>query len=219
MLPDLLIASPILWEWMPGNADPGDEGGPSSHNGRAWSVGPWEGRSLGKGRCQHCRALLPESPCQIQAENSPCCKNTGTLNLILHSRKCPFLGGQRNLSPSSKLFCKIAVRKETMVHGNTYENVLGVLSGNVKAILKLTSPDGKINCLWQCLWPLGISVGEHVTRCSCMTKLCLAVCWVAPGSEDSCCKGSHLTDWSTTISNFKMREKRRATSPLVLLAS
>lgn len=151
--------------------------------------------------------------------NGPRCKNTGTLNLILHSRKGPFLGGQRNLSPSLKLFCNTAVRKETMVHGNTYENVLGILSGNVKAILKLTSADGKMSCLWRCPCPLGISVSEHVTRCSCMTKLCLAVCCVAPGSEHSCCKGNHLTDWSTTISNFKTREKKRATSPLVLLVS
>lgn len=197
-----------------------------SRRRRGTILSPWQslkcrslGRQvLGKGEMPVVSSSTASVTLSDPGSNGPRCKNTGTLNLILHSRKCPFPGGQRNLSPSLKLFCKTAVRKETMVHGNTYENVLGVLSGNVKAILKLTSPDGKMSCLRQCPCPLGISVSAHVTRCSCMTKLCLAVCCVAPGSEHSCCKGNHLTDSSTTISNFKTTEKW-ATSPLVLLVS
>ena len=150
-----------------------------SRRRRGTILSPWQslkcrslGRQvLGKGEMPVVSSSTASVTLSDPGSNGPRCKNTGTLNLILHSRKCPFPGGQRNLSPSLKLFCKTAVRKETMVHGNTYENVSGVLSGNVKAILKLISPDGKMSCLRQCPCPLGISVSEHVTRCSWMTKL------------------------------------------------
>lgn len=48
MLPDLLIVSPILWEWTLGNADPGDEGDHPLTIAEP-ECRSWEGRSWGKG--------------------------------------------------------------------------------------------------------------------------------------------------------------------------
>lgn len=133
--------------------------------------------------------------------------NTGTLNLILHSRKGPFWEGKETYLFEAVL--QHSCKEQTMVHGNTYENVLGILSGNVKAIW--SSPVQMENEL---LVTMPLSAGDFCQwACDKMflhdQALFGCMLCVAPGSEHSCCKGNYLTDWSTTISNFKTRENEQ----------
>lgn len=120
--------------------------------------------------------------------------------------------GQSNLSASVKritklLFCRTAVRKSQDMEINMkicQEPSVEMPS----AILKLTSPGGKIGCSRQCSIPLGVSVSEHVMRYYRTTNLCLVVLCALSIPEKlrgSSCRGHHLKNRGTTISNIKMR--------------